>query len=86
MFAPVYAALASRGINPREADDMEIWEVAAVFGLDEEDKSKPTTERVAGRVDPESFRLIKERMAHAAGLGPKPEVRATDPSALGIFR
>lgn len=33
-FAPIYRALAQLGIGPRDADDLELWEIAAVLGVD----------------------------------------------------
>lgn len=67
-FAPLYEALAARHIGPREADCMEIWEVAAALGV------------LSGEAEVPARDLIAERVAaRRAGLPPP----ALGPQASG---
>ena len=68
-FADIYAGLANRGIGPRVADEMELFEIAATFGLHRPEKD----------ADPEKpaepkFDLVKYRVqaAEAARAGKPP--------------
>lgn len=48
-FAGLYEALAARGIGPRDADGLEVWEVASVLGVLTE-ASAPERDYIAERV------------------------------------
>jgi hypothetical protein len=66
---------------------MELWEIAVLLGdgiTVEESKPKAPTG------SPDAFRkrnleLMKARLAHEQGLGPKPEVRPMSPDVMAVF-
>lgn len=73
--AGVYEALwrVSQGsMGPRQADELEIWEVAILLGVHrtEEDDDKPAKPKSAADHRRE---LLRQRWAHHKGEGPAPE-------------
>lgn len=67
--APVYRALALLGISAVEVDRMEIWQLASMLGVDEQE-SRGAPQQTADD-------LVRERwQRHKAGL-PPPEPRPT---------
>lgn len=70
MFAQVYRECQKVGLTPREVDDMELWEIAVALGADRVDDDKPMDSRA----------LLRARVAHAEGRGPKPEAPGMSPA------
>lgn len=74
-YADLYFVLGRAGFAPQVVDEMEAWQAAAVLGIGVSDH--------ATGVDKDQVRserdLIAERVAHAAGHGPRPE--ASKPGA-----
>lgn len=64
MFADVYRECLKVGLNPRDVDELHLWEVAVMLGADVE--HDPAREE-----DPHA--LLRARLAHAEGRAPKPE-------------
>jgi hypothetical protein len=67
-------------ISPRDADELEIWEIAVVLGharelaSPEDRHAADATERAAAR--------NQARLAAARGEGPPPEAEPLDPAAF----
>lgn len=71
------------GIAPRQADEMEVWEVASVLGM----ARPPDQQATQGDVRSEGAKLIEERMRrHAMGLPPPGEAEAIAPSETELAR
>lgn len=76
--ADTYEALQLlRGISPREADELEIWEVAVLLGVGKEEKKEDGSPSSPGRYD-----HLHKRLRHSRGEGPKPEPEPMDPQTL----
>lgn len=86
----MYEGLASRGIGPRQADELYLWEIAGIFGA-----HRPDRQRGGGGSAASGFsgpapepggvsELMKARIAHAKDPenNPLPEAQPTDPSAI----
>ena len=73
-FAPLYEALAAKGIGPREADAMEVWEVAAALGVLSSEAQDPERDLIAERV-----------AARRAGL-PPPRLGPQDSGAATLTK
>lgn len=72
------------GFDPRTVDTMEVWEAASILRRyedtgDDADGAGTSTGPRPGERD-----LIAERMAHAAGTGPKPEPDPPRPDPPGV--
>jgi hypothetical protein len=67
-------------MTPAEVDGCEVWQVAAALGAHEDHPAEP--EGGHGRPVRSRRDFIAERMAHAAGRGPKPE--ADPPTAEAV--
>lgn len=83
-FASVYDTLyrSSGGrCLPTDADAMELWQIAVLLGLSDEVRA-PTEPGDAKEQRTRSRDLLRQRMAHARGQGPKPEARPVDPVAF----
>lgn len=72
--AQVYHAMwhASGGhVTPRVVDEMTMWEIAVLLGVSDECNPKDDAQL-------DNHDLLQARIAHAQGLGPKPEVAPID--------
>jgi hypothetical protein len=82
--AVLYDALAElRGIGPREADELEIWECATLLGVGKAaaDPRHSSAQRRARGVS-----LLAQRMANAHDPGFQPSVQPVDPRQLDAVR
>lgn len=77
--AVLYQALflkSSGTIGPRQADKLELWEIAVLLKAKYNDTPNTSGSKTTTSEDPnERYRLIRERVAHSKGLGPPPTVR-----------
>lgn len=82
----LYKALfdASQGrIGPRDADDLEIWEIATLLGVSEPNDASSDDSVVRSASPSTSSRArLRQRVAHARGLAPKPEAQAMSQTAF----
>lgn len=81
--AQVYHAMwhASGGhVTPRVVDEMTMWEIAVVLGVS--DECSPKDAAAPSDSDPTGREMMRRRLAHAQGLGPKPEAPAIDPATF----
>lgn len=61
LFADVYHAAAQLGLSPREVDGLELWQVAAVLGMDydrhsEDDDTETPGDLIAAHLERERLR------------------------------
>jgi hypothetical protein len=79
---PIYAAGGSRNVTPREIDLLEIWEVAAMFGVGLDDGDDDPSTAVAGKrfseggIDPNVINRARRAMGYDA---PDVEIRSYHP-------
>lgn len=76
------ALLTACGISFRESDEMLIYECAVALGVGRE----KTTDASKTDFKQHSRDLMRQRLAHSRGLGPKPEARPVDPGMLEQMR
>lgn len=88
-FASVYDTLyrSSAGrIGPRDADGLELWEIAVLLGLADElappEQPAPDPRKRQAKAKTRARDLNRQRMAHARGEAPKPEARPLDPAVF----
>ena len=75
-FADLYAGLARMGIASRAADEMELFEIAAAFGLHRPEVSTPPEPEW----DPVKARVEAAKAGRPAPTGPPRGVRVTAPT------
>ena len=83
MFGELYRILARIGINPREADEMELWEIGSILLPDAEESTSRGS--MPDDFKQSSRELLAARLRHAQGQGPKPEPAVTDRSAMTLM-
>lgn len=84
----LYEALIQVGVNPRQADEMFIWECAMVLGVGREDEAETETTPATPaptRAIAHGRDLLRQRLAAANGEGPPPEVEAVNPDSLRML-
>jgi len=73
--------MAQLGMSPPTVDEMYVWQAAVLLGADlPEDATTPDGTPASG--DDDGRELLRQRVAHARGEGPKPEARPVDPAAV----
>lgn len=83
MFADLYAAGGERGIDRAVIDASELWEVAAMLGLDYDRTPPPSDAKAPGLRSPRR-NLTAERMRAARGEGPPPEAEPTGAALVSM--
>lgn len=85
-FADLYYALARAGQDVAAARRLELWQIAAILGVDyEREPAEQEQEQVPSRGRGPS-RLLRERVAWQRGEGPRPEVQPSGGPPAGSFR
>jgi hypothetical protein len=78
----MYEAMGAHGFGPREVDGMELWEAAAILGVNHAEPATATAP--TGPRD-----LVAERLAAKAGLAPPPKPdrpAPLPPQVVDMFR
>lgn len=77
----------ARGLTPLQCDDLALWHIGIMLGCSEELREKTPTQGATrpAREDHHAVnrRLIRQRLAHAKGLGPMPEAPGVSMETLG---
>jgi hypothetical protein len=76
-------------VLPRDVDELYIWEIAVLCGLDEEidrtEKQKDAAPARRGRRNDDPHEYLRARLAYSKGHGPKPVARSIDPDAFAAL-
>lgn len=83
LFADLYRALAMV-MSPAEADDCELWQLAALLGMDRQVVSVDPIDRVAADIEAQREQLARQAGVEPSGVKPPLDVTAQMAASLGI--